>query len=74
MSRLIIISNRLPVSISKHKGNYVYNESIGGVATGISSLSEPNDRLWVGKLNLRQSKRDMPQITSELSQMRRDMS
>ena len=30
MSRLIIVSNRLPVSISKHKGEFVYTESVGG--------------------------------------------
>jgi len=69
MSRLIIVSNRLPVSISKHKGNYVYNESVGGVATGISSLSEPKERLWFGWPGIasdRLKSEDQIQITSEL--------
>ena len=69
MSRLIIISNRLPVSISKHKGNYVYNESIGGVATGISSLSEAKERLWFGWPGIpndRLKSEDQVQISSEL--------
>lgn len=48
MSRLVIISNRLPVSITKEKGQFVYTESVGGVATGIASLDEPKDRLWFG--------------------------
>lgn len=48
MSRLIIVSNRLPVSITRQKGKFVYTESVGGVATGISSLSEPKERLWFG--------------------------
>lgn len=48
MKRLIIISNRLPVSIAREKGEFSYTESVGGVATGISSLSEPRQRLWFG--------------------------
>ena len=48
MSRLIIVSNRLPVSVAKQKDGFIYNESVGGVATGISSLSEPKERLWFG--------------------------
>jgi len=48
MSRLIIISNRLPVSVTRQKGEFIYNESVGGVATGISSLKEPKERIWFG--------------------------
>lgn len=48
MARLAIISNRLPVSISKRKGEFIYSESVGGVATGIASLEESKDRLWFG--------------------------
>lgn len=47
-SRLVIVSNRLPVSISRQKGEFVYSESVGGVATGIASLSEPKERIWFG--------------------------
>lgn len=47
-SRLVIVSNRLPVSISRQRGKFVYSESVGGVATGIASLSEPKERIWFG--------------------------
>ncbi|MBC8472186.1 MAG: bifunctional alpha,alpha-trehalose-phosphate synthase (UDP-forming)/trehalose-phosphatase [Planctomycetes bacterium] len=70
MSRLIIISNRLPVSISRQKGNFKYNESVGGVATGISSLTEPKKRLWFGWPGISSDKissSDKIQITSELN-------
>jgi trehalose 6-phosphate synthase/phosphatase len=39
MSRLIIVTNRLPVSVVP---------SVGGVATGIASLEAPKQRLWFG--------------------------
>ena len=70
MSRLIIISNRLPISISKLKGNFIYNESVGGVATGISSLSEPKERVWFGWPGIssdRLTSVDKMQITNELN-------
>ena len=48
MSRLIMISNRLPVSVSKENGELAFHSSVGGVATGIASLEEPKERLWMG--------------------------
>ena len=39
MSRLIIVSNRLPVSVSRKKDKIHYHQSVGGVATGIASLT-----------------------------------
>jgi trehalose 6-phosphate synthase/phosphatase len=69
MSRLIIISNRLPVSIARQKGTFAYTESVGGVATGISSLSEPKERLWFGWPGLpsdRLKSLEQSQITAEL--------
>ena len=70
MSRLIIVSNRLPVSVSKHKGKFNYSESVGGVATGIGSLSEPKERLWFGWPGLasdRLKADDQAQLTGELN-------
>lgn len=70
MSRLVIISNRLPVSITRQKGKFVYTESVGGVATGISSLSKPKERLWFGWPGLpsdRLKSEDEIHIASELN-------
>ncbi len=47
-SRLIIVSNRLPVNISKTDTGFVYQESVGGVATGIAALETPINRIWFG--------------------------
>ncbi len=48
MSKLIIVSNRLPVTVSRAGGKISLRPSVGGVATGMSSLSEPKQRLWFG--------------------------
>lgn len=48
MARVIIVSNRLPVSVKKQDGKLVFSQSTGGVATGLSSYANnPNNR-WVG--------------------------
>ncbi len=46
--RILTLANRLPVSISKRKGSYSYQPSVGGLATGLSSLRESHDLVWVG--------------------------
>lgn len=48
----LIVSNRLPVSVSKVDGQLVYTPSNGGLATAMSSLKVANvddsQRLWIG--------------------------
>lgn len=47
--KLIIVSNRLPVSVSKQGGKLVYTPSTGGLATAMSSLEgEAAERIWIG--------------------------
>ncbi|MCI5080051.1 MAG: bifunctional alpha,alpha-trehalose-phosphate synthase (UDP-forming)/trehalose-phosphatase [Saprospiraceae bacterium] len=46
--RLIIISNRLPLTIDKKEGELIYHPSAGGLATGLASLDDSFDRVWVG--------------------------
>lgn len=48
MSKLIIVSNRLPISVSKGDTALQYTESIGGLTTGLSSFFENGDSLWIG--------------------------
>lgn len=43
----VIISNRLPVSVSKKDGKLVYEASSGGLATAMSSL-EVDNKVWIG--------------------------
>lgn len=49
MSRKIhIISNRLPFSISEHKKNVILKPSVGGLATGMSSVYKKYGGKWIG--------------------------
>jgi len=48
MPRLIIISNRLPITIDKKEGELMYHPSAGGLATGLSSLDESLEKVWIG--------------------------
>jgi len=48
MPKLIIVSNRLPVTIDRKQGELIYFPSAGGLATGLNSLDESLDRKWVG--------------------------
>jgi trehalose 6-phosphate synthase/phosphatase len=44
----IIVSNRLPVSISRHKGELVVTPSTGGLATAMASFGTSHKTLWIG--------------------------
>ncbi|MCO6488065.1 MAG: bifunctional alpha,alpha-trehalose-phosphate synthase (UDP-forming)/trehalose-phosphatase [Phaeodactylibacter sp.] len=48
MSRLVIVSNRLPVTIQKEEGDLIYYPSAGGLATGLNSLDESWEKIWIG--------------------------
>jgi trehalose 6-phosphate synthase/phosphatase len=49
MNRLMIVSNRLPVSASRQEGMISFEKSAGGLATGLSSLPRDTcERIWVG--------------------------
>lgn len=45
---LVIISTRLPVSVSKVDGKLVFSASSGGLATAVGSVSDPKKSLWIG--------------------------
>ncbi|MEA4925888.1 MAG: bifunctional alpha,alpha-trehalose-phosphate synthase (UDP-forming)/trehalose-phosphatase [Syntrophomonadaceae bacterium] len=48
MSKIILISNRLPLAVNKKEGKLKYHKSIGGLATGLKSYHEQSDSVWVG--------------------------
>jgi trehalose 6-phosphate synthase/phosphatase len=48
-SRFVIVSNRLPVSVSKVDGKLVFSPSSGGLATAMSSLDTGTSKqIWIG--------------------------
>ena len=48
MGRLLIVSNRLPISIEKKEGKLFFQPSAGGLATGLSSIYNSYKSLWIG--------------------------
>lgn len=47
-NKLVIISTRLPVCVSKQDGILAFHQSPGGLATGVSSVSKDHDSVWIG--------------------------
>jgi trehalose 6-phosphate synthase/phosphatase len=45
---LIIVSNRLPVTVSKTDDGLEFTESVGGLATGLASFYRDYDSVWIG--------------------------
>ncbi len=48
MSKIVIISNRLPQTVKKKDGKLQYLESIGGLVTGLKKYHEQADSVWAG--------------------------
>jgi len=67
-ARVLIISNRLPVSVKKTKRGLRFEPSIGGLATGLRSFHKSSNSLWVGwpGINLEKIKEEEPDIEQRL--------
>ncbi|MBN1214456.1 MAG: bifunctional alpha,alpha-trehalose-phosphate synthase (UDP-forming)/trehalose-phosphatase [Candidatus Lokiarchaeota archaeon] len=46
--RLVIISNRLPVSVKKENNKITYTRSLGGLTTGLESFHKSHNGIWIG--------------------------
>jgi len=48
MQKLLIVSNRLPISIEKRKRGLRFEPSIGGLVTGVGAFYKSHDSAWIG--------------------------
>src|SRR5260370_4603101 len=48
MARLILVSNRLPVTVRIERGELNVTRSAGGLATGLRGPHEQSGGLWIG--------------------------
>jgi trehalose 6-phosphate synthase/phosphatase len=48
MAQVIIVSNRLPISVKKENAELVFSPSLGGLATGLSSYVNDPGNTWIG--------------------------
>jgi len=73
MARILIISNRLPVTVSKNKNKINFTPSVGGLATGISSFHQNHDCLWIGWSGIardKMDKNDKKEIITQLKKLK----
>jgi trehalose 6-phosphate synthase/phosphatase len=71
MQRLLLVSNRLPVTVEKKKAIFNFKKSVGGLATGLRSFYQTYDSSWIGWCGLpanavnRQEKRNLERTLLE---------
>ncbi|HCF51367.1 MAG TPA: bifunctional alpha,alpha-trehalose-phosphate synthase (UDP-forming)/trehalose-phosphatase [Syntrophomonas sp.] len=58
MSKLILVSNRLPVTVQRNAAGFAFQNSIGGLATGLKNYHQQAGSVWVGWLGI--TDEDMP--------------
>jgi trehalose 6-phosphate synthase/phosphatase len=46
--RLLIVSNRLPISVQNIKGKLHFEPSVGGLATGLGAFYKSRNSIWIG--------------------------
>lgn len=69
MGKLIIVSNRLPVSVKKVGDTLEFYPSVGGLATGLSSYTRTGRSRWIGWPGIPSdelTEKDKKDITREL--------
>ncbi len=70
MPQILIVSNRLPVTVKKIDGNLTFQTSMGGLATGLSSYVNNRKNKWIGWPGIESealSTADKQTITKELA-------
>ena len=70
MSRLLIVANRLPVTVERRKGEFKFRSSVGGLATGLDSLRQSGPMLWIGWAETGATRLDMPQRARSRDELR----
>ena len=70
MSKTIIVSNRLPVKISKSGDEYTSAASEGGLATGLGSIYKKGNNKWIGWPGIEVTEeKDRQHITGQLEDL-----
>ncbi|HDS06173.1 MAG TPA: bifunctional alpha,alpha-trehalose-phosphate synthase (UDP-forming)/trehalose-phosphatase [Bacteroides sp.] len=71
MNRLLIVSNRLPVSVAQSKDGIKVTPSVGGLATGMKSIYKNMESTWIGWPGIDRSTlsgKDEARVTEQLEE------
>lgn len=66
--RILIVSNRLPLKLTKKDGEIGFQTSEGGLATGLGSIYRQGQNLWIGWPGGEVDERERNAITDQLKQ------
>lgn len=66
--KLIIVSNRLPISIKRTKDDFVYTRNSGGLVTGLVCVSKSMPFTWIGNIPGNFTKDEQERIKKNLSE------
>ena len=72
MRKNIIVSNRLPVNVTKLEKSFLFQSSSGGLATGLKSIHQKTDSLWIGWSGLSDddlNKKNRAEISNSLNNL-----
>jgi len=48
LKKIVIVSNRLPLKVEKNEQSLVFTPTSGGLATGLKSVHQNGNALWIG--------------------------
>ena len=51
MSRLILVSNRLPINIERSGETWAVTRSAGGLVAGLGPIHDSSDGIWIGSFD-----------------------
>lgn len=72
MCRLLIVSNRLPVSVVKRGKSLRFQSSAGGLATGVSALQKLYKLKWIGWPGIAQEKLNKEEKSEVKKQLKKN--
>ncbi len=67
--KTIIVSNRLPVKIQEKDGEYVSSASEGGLATGLGTIYQEGENVWIGWPGAEIPEDKQSEITAQLEEL-----
>lgn len=70
MSKTIIVSNRLPVRITEENDKLNFLPSEGGLATGLGSIYQEGQNIWIGWPGMTIEKDQEEQVSTSLKEMK----
>jgi len=66
MENLVIVSNRLPIQVKFENSKLTLSPSVGGLATGLSSIHPKDNSLWVGWTGIAEEEIPYNEVKDEL--------